>query len=476
MSFQLKNFEAHLPSDILTKGKNYREEGNVDNLAEDGGTWTAYVYGTNDYTVEVEITNGEVTDWSCDCPYDWGDTCKHVAAVLFAVRNEAPQTPDVQPVAKRRGRKPKPKFGVTASIGFTPVTPTSTTKEKPDTNNPVRQIIDKLDATELRSIMHYLAQREGEVKAYLLTKYAHLITVASKSQYSALVKSIIDANGGGRRGFIDYREASRLGDRLYKLLADAKEPMGSLPLVYLCVEVVQQLAEAYQSADDSSGSMGSAMEQAFSLLQEMAENEATPADVVRYIFEYALKESSNKDYQGWDWASNLRSIACAAVRTRAEAEHLVQVLDQSIRADSKEKYRNYAIEKAELLKLDLIKKFESEKAAEAYLLSRLHHTRFREKALENAMQAGRHDEVQHLANDGIAQDSADKPGLVTRWKQWLIRLAEATGDTLAQAAHLEALYLDRGEMSYYRELKQLLPKADFDKKWSSTSVISGNGR
>lgn len=36
MSFQLKNFEAHLPSDILAKGKDYWEEGNVDNLAQDG--------------------------------------------------------------------------------------------------------------------------------------------------------------------------------------------------------------------------------------------------------------------------------------------------------------------------------------------------------------------------------------------------------------------------------------------------------
>jgi uncharacterized Zn finger protein len=461
MSFQLKNFESHLPSDILTKGRDYWNEGNVDNLAQDGDTWTAEVYGTDDYTVEVGLEDGEVTDWSCDCPYDWGDTCKHVVAVLFAIREEASK----KPVAKRRGRKPKSGFEQAETIGFTPVWSASNSKkEQPAPDNPLRQIIDKLDAAELRSTMHYLAQRENEVKSYLLTKFSHLITTTSKGQYAALVKSIIDSHSGGRHGFIEYKEASRLGARLYKLLDEAKEPMGSLPLVYLCEEVIRQLANAYQDADDSSGSMGSAMEQAFYLLQKMAKDDKTPADVVQQIFEYALKESTNKDYQGWDWAGNLRSIASDAVRTPADAERLMQMLDQSIKTNSTEKYRDYAVEEAELLKMDLIRKFRSEKEAEAYLYDKIHFKRFREKALEKALKAQRYEEVRRLANEGIAQHETKSPGWVTLWKQWLVRLAEATGDSSAQAASLEELYLDRGEMDYYRQLKKLLPKADFEKK------------
>jgi hypothetical protein len=461
MSFPLSNFEANLPSDILAKGKDYWDVGNVDNLAQDGDTWTADVYGTDDYTVEVDIEDGEVTDWSCDCPYDWGDICKHVAAVLFAIREEAPE----KPVAKRRVRKPKSVVEAAKNIGSRAIwSSPSVKKEQPSSDNPIRQIIDKMDAAELRSTMHYLAQRESEVKSYLLTKYAHLITTASKGQYAALVKSIIDAHGGGRRGFIEYKEASRLGDRLYKLLDEAKEPMGSLPLVYLCEEVIRQLAAAYQHADDSSGSMGSAMEQAFYLLGKMADEDKTPADVVQHIFEYALKESANKDYQGWDWAGNLRSIASDAVRTPADAERLIQVLDQSIKSNSTEKYRDYAVEEAELLKMDLIRRFRSEKEADEYLYAKIHFKRFREIALEKALNARRYEEVRRLANEGIVQHEKGSPGWVTLWKQWLVRLADATGDSSAQAASLEELYLDRGEMNYYRQLKQLLPQADFDKK------------
>lgn len=69
--------------------------------------------------MEVEIANGEVTDWSCDCPYDWGDTCKHVAAVLFAIREEVAAA---MPVAKKKGRKPNAvRLAQAETIGFTPV-------------------------------------------------------------------------------------------------------------------------------------------------------------------------------------------------------------------------------------------------------------------------------------------------------------------------------------------------------------------
>lgn len=35
----------------------------------------------------MEVKNGELLYWSCDCPYDRG-ICKHVAALLFAIENE----------------------------------------------------------------------------------------------------------------------------------------------------------------------------------------------------------------------------------------------------------------------------------------------------------------------------------------------------------------------------------------------------
>lgn len=44
----------------------------------------ADVIGSEDYEVEISLSNGEVTDMYCSCPYALDDrNCKHMAAVLY---------------------------------------------------------------------------------------------------------------------------------------------------------------------------------------------------------------------------------------------------------------------------------------------------------------------------------------------------------------------------------------------------------
>lgn len=65
--------------------------GQVENVERDGGHVTAEVSGSEEdpYLVELDFSeDGEVEDWSCDCPYDWGPVCKHTVAVLLAIRRK----------------------------------------------------------------------------------------------------------------------------------------------------------------------------------------------------------------------------------------------------------------------------------------------------------------------------------------------------------------------------------------------------
>jgi uncharacterized Zn finger protein len=45
------------------------------------------VEGSEDYEVFVQISKGKVVEHSCDCPYDWGDVCKHIVVVLYYIRD-----------------------------------------------------------------------------------------------------------------------------------------------------------------------------------------------------------------------------------------------------------------------------------------------------------------------------------------------------------------------------------------------------
>lgn len=54
------------------------------------------VIGSEDYEVEISLSNGEVTDMYCSCPYALDDrNCKHMAAVLYEwSENEAEEKKD----------------------------------------------------------------------------------------------------------------------------------------------------------------------------------------------------------------------------------------------------------------------------------------------------------------------------------------------------------------------------------------------
>ena len=79
------NWKSHFAPHILTRGKGYFEEGRVHTLVQDGDQITAQVNGTEEYAVEMDLSGGELNDWSCSCPYATHSLCKHAAAVLFAV-------------------------------------------------------------------------------------------------------------------------------------------------------------------------------------------------------------------------------------------------------------------------------------------------------------------------------------------------------------------------------------------------------
>jgi uncharacterized Zn finger protein len=105
MSFLLQDLEAALPAGILQKGLDYYAAGYVTALDRRGSGWNAMVKGTKDYTVVIEGKDQQITGWTCKCPYDHGPVCKHVAAVLFAIRSQQ-QEAELQKMPYFRKGKP----------------------------------------------------------------------------------------------------------------------------------------------------------------------------------------------------------------------------------------------------------------------------------------------------------------------------------------------------------------------------------
>jgi len=88
MLLTLDNFEQSVESKIVERGLNYFKSGDIARLEKVGdGEFSAVVLGSDRYEVFVKLDGKMISAHTCDCPYDWGDVCKHKVAVFYAIRS-----------------------------------------------------------------------------------------------------------------------------------------------------------------------------------------------------------------------------------------------------------------------------------------------------------------------------------------------------------------------------------------------------
>ncbi|MHA6250583.1 SNF2 helicase associated domain-containing protein [Oceanobacillus sp. CAU 1775] len=85
------NLSKFFPSVIFRRGMEYFNKNRVSDLTYDMNhqVWTATVYGTEEYFVEISMEDiaNNVIETHCDCPaFDTYNSCKHIVAVLLSVQ------------------------------------------------------------------------------------------------------------------------------------------------------------------------------------------------------------------------------------------------------------------------------------------------------------------------------------------------------------------------------------------------------
>lgn len=90
MNVDRETIENRCTDAVFERGRNYRDEGRIQQLDRFNNLVTATVSGSNLYDVTVEF-DGQHIDARCTCPYDRRGDCKHVAAVLLDITASPPQ-------------------------------------------------------------------------------------------------------------------------------------------------------------------------------------------------------------------------------------------------------------------------------------------------------------------------------------------------------------------------------------------------
>ena len=439
MQIPLDQFEQVIDEKILQRGLTYFKKGHVHELEEvSPNTYEAIVEGTEDYTVRLTVENNVVTEYSCDCPYDLGPVCKHVAAVIFSLQEE--------------------ELGLTKKTGKTKKAAKSGVKKSKSVATQIDEMMAKASVDELKELIRTEASKNAVFRNHVLASLEHYDENVSKELYKKQLKAMI-RSATGRYDFIEWNQARSLGRAVDELLDSAKKQIkrGSYQnALWICFAVMEEMLEALNGADDSNGDISGCIDEAFYVVGEIATT-CDSASIRRQIFDFCLDEFDKGVFEGWDWHNSLLLMATELVVTDDDFARVMVLADKKQQSD-------YINQELQLIKYDLLLKWKGDTVANQFLEQNMDNPRFRRMAIKKALEQKNYAKAVKLAEDGVRTDLKDKPGLAKEWYDWLLKIAQEQKDTPKIIEYARYLLVDnfRNEQDYYQILKDYVKPEDWE--------------
>jgi hypothetical protein len=425
----LTNFEEYIDHQILKRGLDYFEKRKIVGLeALVEGTYKAKVDGSELYSVEITIDKKEeVTDSYCNCPYDFGEFCKHEVAVLFALKNE--------------------KAGGQVRVG----------EEKN-----LQKLLASQSTDALMNIILEISNLYPDVEKRLLFKLTN-----NEDEISASKKLIREyINNAKSKGFIHWRnlDYALQGAEMTLEKAQTKIEIGDIETaVLLSLAVLAPVIKMLDFSDDSNGSISPVLDKAVltvgqavtSSLEHLTEKEQNK------LFDLILKESLKAQYDSWDdWRFSLLEICVQFIHIgdlRKKLEMKLIALEEKAGTSWN---KDFTKKRLKLLQLGVIEKCDGMDEAEKFIYENIHYSDFREKAIIRAFNRGEFKKVVELCVYGEENDVMYH-GLVAKWRNYRYQAYEELADTDNQRKLAYELILSN-DFSYYLKLKELYNRDEWE--------------
>lgn len=187
---------------ILERGHDYYCENAVENLNISDDIIRANVIGSENYEVEISLSNKEVTDMYCSCPYaSDGRNCKHMAAVLFEWSKN---------VVKE---KKEEENAINADL-FQPAYTINTYKKK---LTAVEELVKGANEEDVRSFLAVVLAEDEKLLLRFHNTINKQVTKEDINNYIRQVDIIADRYLG-RNNFISYYEANGFISELEEII------------------------------------------------------------------------------------------------------------------------------------------------------------------------------------------------------------------------------------------------------------------
>ena len=442
MEIPLRHFEEYIDEPILKRGLSYFKKGFVHEPAEiRPGDFEAVVEESEEYIVKLSIRNGVITEHSCDCPYDMGPVCKHVAAVIFYLEQE--------------------ELGLTQSTKKGSSKKAKASSSKPSKRKTIAQqvddLLDKVTLDELTLFVREQAAKNAQFRDLLLASFAQYNPDESKALYAKQVKALIKI-ARGKYGLIDSSGSKYISKEISPMLSLAERYLSQgnhKSAFFICTAIMDELISALLCADDREGVLGNAIYAAYNTLSAIASEEPSE-DIRKLILKYCFTSFDKRTFAGWDWHIGLLELATCILDTEDEVEEIFKRINSIPESDE------YEIKEAQKIKYCILLEKKGTEVAQKYLEQNIGNPSFRAQAIQDALDQKDYEKATALANEGIDQSSG-YPGLIIDWYDWLLKIAESQNDTERIILYARDLLLEslNPKRDYYQILKEIVPPEEW---------------
>ena len=417
----LTNFHEHIEPKILERAKTYYIEDNIKELVLDDNTWTAEVSGSVFYAVTIKLDeSGNILDSDCDCPYEFGEYCKHKTAVLYCIRDIISNNK----VDQYKNKDPKINLD---------------------------SVLNSVSKEELINFLNGMAKRNKGFREEILIRFNKNNNDILKNAKNIIKTSV---NNATKYGFVDYYDMPYAISGAENVLEIAKTELENgnfINCAKLCVLLIEEMAELGEMGDDSNGETVEIMESSLELLKDISKRAIE--------FEYNLKEQifniifeeAPEYYENEFIELCIPFCSNQEFRVRIE-EYLSRYINNSDDYDSK---------KRQNIQYEIILQFDGREMALDYAKNNIINSNFREIIIHNLIDNNELDEALKLCLEGEKLDINHRMHLEL-WKNLRYSIYEKQNNIPAQKI-LALEFAQDGNFDYFLKLKNLCTSSDWSK-------------
>jgi uncharacterized Zn finger protein len=224
MRIPIREIEQFIEERILKRGLSYFKSGAISEFSEiSAGEYEANVFGTDEYTVQLKVSNNILISHSCDCPYDMGEICKHVVAVIFHLQRDELELNN----------------------------PKITIPKKEKTKSTSQQVKELLKTISHNDLLEFVQENSTNNKKFqnnFLASFSHLSQNQSKKFYQKQIHSIL-RTAAGRDGWIGWSEMKHVINTTQPYLQNAEKFLVNKNfnnVFFIATALLEEITEAFQ--------------------------------------------------------------------------------------------------------------------------------------------------------------------------------------------------------------------------------------